>query len=83
MKKGLKRSSETEKNKIKLSERKLGICKENKRDLTYTYQTIEQMKQKKNSKIIKSFFEKQVFHSNSDVRFLNFLYLSISQLKAP
>ena len=51
MKKGLKRSSETEKNKIKLSERKLGICKENKRDLTYTYQTIEQMK------IIKSFFE--------------------------
>lgn len=57
MKKGLKRSSETEKNKIKLSERKLGICKENKRDLTYTYQTIEQMKQKKNSKIIKSFFE--------------------------
>ena len=52
MKKGLKRSSETEKNKIKLSERKLGIFKENKRDLTYTYQTIEQMKQKKNSKII-------------------------------
>ena len=48
MKKGLKRSSETEKNKIKLSERKLGIFKENKRDLTYTYQTIEQMKQKKN-----------------------------------
>ena len=37
MKKGLKRSSETEKNKIKLSERKLGICKEHKRDLTYTY----------------------------------------------
>ena len=49
MKKGLK-IEQNRKEQTKVSERKLGICKENKTDLTYTYQTTEQMKQKKKFK---------------------------------
>lgn len=49
MEEGFERSSKMEQKRTnKVSERKLGLCKENQRDLTYMYQTTQQIEQRKN-----------------------------------